>query len=165
MQWNIAWDIFAECRMEAKVGQALMWIEYKNLFSEFVSYEVERCRKIGIAADKHERIGGVVVGIFEKFGHNIDVRPFLLHFHNMDISVRGRIAIPALLTDGWYPNLVLVVIAFDYFKAAMRSKSLKVNILPFDGISVVRIGFCPSRKVFYAYAPRSVSIFATSSAV
>jgi hypothetical protein len=137
--------------MKAKIGQTLMRIEYKNLFPGFVSYEIERSRKIGITTDKHERIGGVAVGIFEKLGHNVDVRPFLFHLHDMDISIRGRIAIPALLTDGRYPDFVLVVIAFDYFETAMRNKRLKINILPLYGGGIMRIGFCPGRKVFYVH--------------
>ena len=135
---KVAGNVPAICGVESKVCRTLARIEHDNLSLEFVAHKVERRDEIRIAGNDDKCVGGVCVGIAEKRGGEIDIRPLLLDLYHMDKAVRRC---GTCLTSGVYgrnPCLVLVVVAFDDIHSAMRKQGLKVNVLPFDRNWIVR---------------------------
>ena len=84
---KVAGNVPAMCGMEAEVCRALSRIEHDCASLEFVAHEVERRNEIRIAGDYDKSIGGVCVGIAEKRGREIYVRPLLFNLYHMDKAV------------------------------------------------------------------------------
>ena len=122
-------------------------IEHDCASLEFVAHEVERRNEIRIAGDYDKSIGGVCVGIAEKRGREIYVRPLLFNLYHMDKAVCGCGTSLASGINGWNPRLVLVVVALDDINAAMRDEGLKVDVLAFNRSGVVRICLGAGREV------------------
>ena len=135
--------------VETKVGGALVGVEHQDLFAEFITNEVKRGNEVRIAANEHNRVYGIRVGVAEHFCHDVYVGTFFLHFHHMDISIYGRGADPAVWVNGWNPDFVFVIVALDDFYASMRFDCLKINVLPFNGGCIIGIGLNTCCEVFY----------------
>ena len=144
---KVAGNVPAMCGMEAEVCRALARIEHDCASLEFVAHEVERRNEIRIAGDYDKSIGGVCVGIAEKRGREIYVRPLLFNLYHMDKAVCGCGTSLASGINGWNPRLVLVVVALDDIHAAVRNEGLKVDVLAFNRRGVVRICLGTGREV------------------
>ena len=148
---KVAWDIPAMCGVEAEVRRALTRIEHDCLVLEFVAHKVEWRDEIRIAGDHDKCVGGVCVDITEKRGGEIDVCSLLFDLYHMDKAVYGRGTFLASGIDGWNPGLVFVVVALDDIQAAMRNKSLKVDVLAFNRCRIVRICLGSGGEVLDGY--------------
>ena len=144
---KVAGDVPALCGVEAEVCRALARIENDCPPLEFVAHEVERRNEIRIAGDYDKGIGGVCVGVAEKRGGEIYVRPLLFDLYHMDKAVFGCRTFLTSGIDRWNPCLVLVVVALDDIHAAVRNEGLKVDVLAFNRRGVVRICLGTGREV------------------
>ena len=144
---KVAGNVPAMCGMEAEVCRALSRIEHDCASLEFVAHEVERRNEIRIAGDYDKGIGGVCVGVAEKRGREIYIRPLLFDLYHMDKAVCGCRTFLTSGINGWNPRLVLVVVALDDINAAMRDEGLKVDVLAFNRCGVVRICLGAGREV------------------
>ena len=146
---KVARDVPALCGVEAEVCRSLARIENNCPSLEFVAHEVERRNEIRIAGDYDKSISGICVGVAEKRGGEIYVRPLLLHLYHMYKAVCGCGTMLAPGIHGWYPCLVLVVVAFDDLHATMRNDGLKIDVLAFNRSGVVRICLGSGYEVLY----------------
>ena len=144
---KVAGNVPALCGVEAEVCRALARIENDCPPLEFVAHEVERRDEIRIAGDYDKGIGGVCVGVAEKRGGEIYVRPLLFDLYHMDKAVFGCRTFLTSGIDRWNPCLVLVVVALDDIHAAVRNEGLKVDVLAFNRRGVVRICLGTGREV------------------
>ena len=147
---KVWWNVAAISCVETKVSGALVGVEYQDLFAEFITDEVKRGNEVCIAANEHNRVYGICVGVAEHFGYDVDVGTFFFHFHHMDISICGRGAVSAAWVNGWDPYFVFVVVALDDFYASMRFDRLKINVLPFNGGCIIGICFNTCSEIFYS---------------
>ena len=151
LRWKVAGNVPAMCGMEAEVCRALSRIEHDCASLEFVAHEVERRNEIRIAGDYDKGIGGVCVGVAEKRGREIYIRPLLFDLYHMDKAVcRCRTFLTSGI-NGWNPRLVLVVVALDDINAAMRDEGLKVDVLTFNRSGIVRICLGSGGEVLDGY--------------
>ena len=148
---QVAGDVVAVGSMESKIGRTLARIEHDCLQLEFVAHKIKWRDEVRIARDNDKCIGGLCVGIAEKRGGKIDIRPLFLNLYHMDKAVRRYGTCLASGVYGRNPCLVLVVVAFDNFHSTMRKKGLDVNVLPFNRHWIVRIGLGSRDEVLDGY--------------
>ncbi len=148
---QVAGDVVAVGSVESKIGRTLTRIEHDCLQLEFVANKIEWRDEVRIAGDDGKCIGGLCVGIAEKRGGKIDIRPLFLNLYHMDKAVRRYGTCLASGVYGRNPCLVLVVVAFDNFHSTMRKQGLNVNVLPFDRHWIVRIGLGSRDEVLDGY--------------
>jgi len=148
---KVAWNIPAICGMETEIRRALARIEHDCPSFEFVSYKIKRCDEVCIARKNDKCIGSVCVGIVEKRGGEVDVRPLLFHLYHMHKAVCGCWAMLASGIHGRNPCLVFVVVAFDDIHSTMRNDGLKIDVLTFNRRWVVWICLGSGDKVLDGY--------------
>ncbi len=118
---------------------------------EFVSYKIKWCDEVCIARKNDKCVGSVCVGIAEKRGSEVDVRPLFFHLYHMYKAVCGCGAMLASGIHGRNPCLVLVVVALNDIYAAMGNDGLKIDVLAFNRRWIMRICLSSGDKVLDGY--------------
>ena len=121
---EVARDVRIVGSMIADVGKSFVRIEHEYLLAKLFSDQVERRNEVRITADEGNSINVAGEHIVEHVGCDIDVRPFFFQLDDMHSSVGGHFAVSALSVDRWHPDLVPVIISFDYRASAKGSSHL-----------------------------------------
>ena len=126
-----------------------MWIEHKHGFTIMISHCLYGTSLIRIAGHHSEAIRARLCGIYHERDRKIDIGLFLFELDDTNASALKLVADFAFLVDRWHQDIALSVEAVNHVQFVKVRQSLKIDILAFDSLLIVRVGLDICRKVFH----------------